>query len=55
MKKRMEALTVETSDDSVIISQDDYGEGSNNISIPCEQIDTLIKWLQDAKIELEKK
>ena len=55
MKKRMEALTVETNNDSVTISQDDYGDGPDNISIPYEQIDTLIKWLQDAKVELEKK
>jgi hypothetical protein len=54
MQKRMEAINIRTLDDGFIeISSDDYGEGQQQISIPVEQIDTVIKWLQEAKAELQ--
>jgi len=52
MKKRMETVEVSTSEGSVLITQPNYGNDDVIISIPAEQIDALIKWLQEAKHEL---
>lgn len=55
MKKHMENLTVEITDGhQIMISQDDpYEKHPITILISPHQVDTLIKWLQEAKETIE--
>jgi len=55
MKKRMEPLEIETHDEYISISQDDYGDGVAAIHVSPEQVETLITWLQEAKAEYKAK
>lgn len=53
MKKRMEALTVETTEQGqIVISQDDVGGGEPTIIIDPSQVPLLVQWLQEAAAEL---
>lgn len=47
MQKKMERVTVRTTDDSIIIEQEEQGESQGVVLSP-EQIPLLIEWLQDA-------
>jgi hypothetical protein len=50
MKKRMEAVTVTVTDDNHIsIANDNYGGEDTPVVVTPEQVDTLIKWLKEAK------
>ena len=53
MEKRMEAITVRTEGRMVYISNDDYGDGKMEVGIPVDQLDTIMGWLQEARVELE--
>ena len=51
MEWRMEPMTLKVDDSGtfVEISQDLTGEGPDMIIVPLEQINILIKWLQECK------
>jgi len=47
MQKTMKHVTVSTTDDSIIIEQEDQGESQGVVLSP-EQIPLIVVWLQDA-------
>jgi hypothetical protein len=49
MQKTMEAVTVTTNDDSVIIEQDSGPEDCQSITLSPDQIPLLIEWLEEAR------
>jgi len=55
MKKQMEPISVETKNNRIFITQEDYGQEESSICIAPDQVDTLINWLQKAKEEIEQK
>ena len=51
-KRRMEALEVFVNEDlEVVIKTDDYGDGGSVVAIPAEQIDVVVKWMQECRDE----
>jgi len=55
MKKQMEPISVETRNNRIFITQENYGQEDSSVCITPDQVDTLIKWLQKAKEEIEQK
>jgi hypothetical protein len=56
MKKTMEAITIRTAEKEIVIEQEDTSSNEPNIiGISPDQVDVIVKWLQEAKAELEKK
>jgi len=50
MKKRMEAISVTIEDDNEIVIQGHYDlEESAKVYLHVDQVDTLVKWLKEAK------
>ncbi len=53
MEKKMVQVAVRTEKDMIEIFQDDHtSELGNSVFIYPEQVDIIIKWLQEAKAEL---
>lgn len=49
-RRRIEPLSVEVTSDAMIrLQQDDYGEGGGTILLSPDQIDMVVKFLQEAK------
>lgn len=49
----MEQLAVSTSDGRIYIIQESYGDDDSTIRINPEQVELLIKWLIEAREELQ--
>ena len=54
MKKLIHALEIEIEGDSVFLSQPNFGNDDDCISIKYDQIEIVINWLIDAKEEIER-
>lgn len=55
MKKRMEAIIVTVKDDGHIVIENDVLEENANVCLHVDQVDTLIKWLKEAKAKALKR
>ena len=57
MKKHMEEVSVQTSEEGkiLIVQANAVGDHDDTISLEPDQVDVIVKWLQEAKTELENK
>lgn len=54
MEKKLEPLAVSTRDGMILIEQDAYGTAEDNgVVVSVDQVPILIKWLEEARVELE--
>lgn len=57
MKKHMEEVSVQTNEEGkiLIVQANAVGDHDDTIILEPDQVDEIVKWLQEAKAELENK